>query len=107
MPNLVAWGLPIVELVVVVLLFIPKTRMKGIIASLALMLAFTIYLVYMLSFTTKLPCTCGGMLQKLSWPQHLVFNIVFILLAITALILERRNSRNVIGRSQRFQQAHG
>jgi putative oxidoreductase len=55
--NLVAWGLPIVELFVALLLFIPATRLKGFFASLILMTGFTLYLIYMLLFTPNLPCT--------------------------------------------------
>jgi putative oxidoreductase len=89
--ELVAWGLPITELAVVLLLIIPRTRIAGLIASIGLMSVFTIYLSYMLIYAPKLPCTCGGMLQQLTWPQHLVFNIVFILLGVAAYWLSRTN----------------
>jgi hypothetical protein len=91
-PTAVAWGLPLIELFVAALLFIPKTRLRGLYASLILMTGFTAYLSYMLVFTPKLPCTCGGLLQKLSWPQHLIFNILFVLLSIIAIRLRRRNN---------------
>jgi putative oxidoreductase len=88
--ELVAWGLPVTESIIVLLLFLPKTKRIGLICSLIMMSAFTLYLGYMLIFTPKLPCTCGGMLQQLSWPQHLMFNLVFILLAIWGLQLYKR-----------------
>jgi len=86
----IAWGLPAVELVTASLLFIPRLKLAGLYASLGLMSAFTVYLGYMLIFTPKLPCTCGGMLQKLSWPQHLIFNLLFILLAASAIRLKTK-----------------
>ena len=89
-PVLVAWGLPLVETIVALLLFLPRTRLYGLYASLILMASFTIYLAYMLLFTPKLPCTCGGLLQKLSWPQHLVFNIIFFSLALWGILLQRK-----------------
>jgi putative oxidoreductase len=73
--DFVAWSLPISELVIALFLFIPRLRLLGLYGALALMTAFTAYLAYMLSFTTKLPCTCGGFLKELGWPQHLIFNI--------------------------------
>ena len=88
--NLIAYGLPVIEVIVSLLLFIPKTRKAGLYGSLILMSSFTLYLVYMLSFTTKLPCTCGGMLQKMSWPQHLAFNIVCVILALAGIWLSRK-----------------
>ncbi|MEJ0106741.1 MAG: MauE/DoxX family redox-associated membrane protein [Bacteroidota bacterium] len=57
---IIAWGLPIVEIIVVVLLFMPRTRLLGLYSSLLLMTAFTLYLIYMLAFTDKRGCTCGG-----------------------------------------------
>lgn len=89
-PTLIAWGLPVIELMVSVLLFIPKTRKVGLYSSLFLMIGFTSYLIYMLTFTTQLPCTCGGMLKELSWGQHLIFNIFFITLGVLGIRLYKR-----------------
>jgi len=89
-PQVIAWGLPITELLIALFLFFPRTKLLGIYSSLAMMTAFTIYLGYMLVFTPKLPCTCGGMLQKLSWPQHFIFNIFFVFLAIVACWLYKK-----------------
>lgn len=88
--ELVAWGLPITESVIALLLFLPRTKLIGLYSSLIMMATFTIYLAYMLKFTPKLPCTCGGMLQKLSWPQHFVFNIFFLLLSIIGIWLSKK-----------------
>lgn len=90
--SLVATGLPVTELVVSALLFIPRTRRIGLWASLVLMSLFTVYLVYMLLFTPKLPCTCGGLLEKLSWPQHLLFNLFCILLALVGIANQPRST---------------
>lgn len=95
MPTLVAWTLPIAELLVALWLFIPRLRLLGLYSSLALMTAFTLYLGYMLTFTTERPCTCGGMLQQLSWSQHLIFNIFFIVLALAAIRLHNRKKSDL------------
>jgi hypothetical protein len=105
-PNFAAWSVPIVELLVVVLLFFPRTKLLGLYASLGLMTAFTLYLAYMLSNVTKMPCTCGGMLQAMTWPQHIIFNIFFIVLAITAIILKRKKHQDTDNMPRRFQHAH-
>lgn len=92
--NTIAWGLPIVELIVSLLLLIPATRLKGLYAALVLMSGFTLYLIYMLSFAENLPCTCGGMLQKLSWPQHLILNVIFIILSLLGIRLMKKRTTN-------------
>lgn len=87
---LASWAVPITELLVTMLLFIPKTRLKGLQASFVLMMLFTLYIGYMLAFTQLKVCTCGGMLQALNWWQHLLFNIGCILLAATAIKLYKK-----------------
>lgn len=85
----IAWVLPIGELLLAAALVIPATRLLGLYASSILLIVFTLYLVYMLSFSTHLPCTCGGIISTLSWKQHVGFNTVFILLAAGGIWLER------------------
>jgi len=91
---LFTWSLPLVELVVAILLYNASTVRLGLYLSLALMTAFTIYIAYMLAYTPKLPCSCGGVLKFMTWEQHLVFNIFFILLAIIGIWLYRKQRSN-------------
>lgn len=88
--GIIAWLLPTTELMIVVLLFIPATRLKGLYASFILITLFTIYLLYMIEFTPHLPCNCGGVLKLLTWKQHIFFNVFFILLSLAGIILHKR-----------------
>lgn len=72
----VAIGIPLAEIILVILLFIPKYRLAGLWGSLLLMMAFTAYIGISLWVAAKLPCACGGVLSQLTWKQHLIFNIV-------------------------------
>lgn len=94
--SLVAHGLPILEFLLVVLLVVPRWRLKGFYASNGLMIAFTLYIIALMSFNDQLPCSCGGVLAALSWGQHIVFNSVFIVLGITGVILEKKVRRSSI-----------
>jgi len=89
----IAWALPLVEFAVAVALFIPAWRLWGLYASSVLMLLFTGYIAALLSFSEELPCSCGGILQEMSWQQHLVFNITFTVLSIVSAILERKRRK--------------
>ncbi len=89
--GVVAWLLPVTELVIVGLLFIPSLRLKGLYASFILISLFTLYLIYMIIFTPDLPCQCGGVLKLLTWPEHIFFNLFFILLSLTGILLYKRN----------------
>lgn len=88
--SIISWMLPAVELITVILLFIPAIRWAGLYLSLALMLIFTSYIAFMLFSSYDLPCSCGGVLKNLSWKDHLIMNIILTMLAALAVILEIR-----------------
>ena len=88
--SIIAWLLPLTEFVISILLFIPPWRLKGLYASLVMMLLFTLYIIAIMSFNEELPCSCGGIIELLSWQGHLVFNSIFIILAIIGILFERR-----------------
>ena len=79
----ISWFIPSIETSIALLLLFPASRLIGLYASFFLLLAFTGYVAYMIMFIPQLPCSCGGIIQKLSWNQHLVLNI--FLTALTAL----------------------
>lgn len=88
--GVIAWLIPLSELLVVAMLLIPGNLMRGFFLSTLLLSLFTIYLFIMLLIKhDKLPCSCGGVLKYLSWGQHILFNIVFILLALAGIWTEK------------------
>lgn len=93
----VALLLPGLELVMVILLVVPRWRLKGLYACLVLMIAFTAYIIAMFIFAKDMPCSCGGLIQELSWKQHLIFNSLFILLNAWAIILFKRAKKEQLG----------
>ncbi len=67
----------VVELGICVLLMLPRWRELGFYLFTALMVVFTFYILAILKWSPYLPCSCGGVLEKLGWEEHLVFNVVF------------------------------
>ncbi len=93
----VAWAVPFTELAISVLLIFSGTHMIGLIASFTMMSAFTIYITVILSFTQRIPCSCGGILEDMTWVQHLTFNIGFVLIAITGIaLLDKERKANTL-----------
>ena len=90
--GLLAWLIPSAELLTVVLLVTPPLRIWGFLAAFSLMLAFTIYvaLVYGNAFG-RVPCSCGGVIESMSWGAHLLFNVVFTIISFAGLTLEHRH----------------
>jgi len=88
-PQTVALVVPMVEIAVSCLLYFSVTRRIGLYAALLLITVFTVYLILMLmNNAADLPCTCGGVLKNMTWKQHIVFNISFVFLALSAIRLE-------------------
>ncbi|MDB5200847.1 MAG: hypothetical protein JWQ27_256 [Ferruginibacter sp.] len=78
-------AVPVVELVVAAMLLTVTYRRAGFVSSLLLMASFTGYIAYMIVFIPHLPCSCGGILQQLSWRNHLLFNAVLTIWIALAL----------------------
>ncbi|SIT96077.1 hypothetical protein SAMN05660493_00749 [Epilithonimonas bovis DSM 19482] len=83
--GVVSYGVIALELLISLLLLVPKTRKAALYASFGLMAAFTVYIYLILNYSDFVPCSCGGILEKLGWKEHLFFNIIMVGLACTAL----------------------
>jgi uncharacterized membrane protein YphA (DoxX/SURF4 family) len=97
--------LPLLEFATTVLLIVPRWRLKGFYISAGLMTIFTIYVIALLTFSKELPCSCGGIISELSWVQHIVFNSIFILMVIIAILLEKKIEKNNYQQSTSIAQA--
>jgi putative oxidoreductase len=84
--DVLVYALPALELLAVCLLLFRRTQMAGLLLSLYLMLAFTGYIVLaLLHFWDRVPCSCGGILSRMTWGSHLAFNLVFTAIALAAI----------------------
>jgi len=83
----IAWLIPVSEIIIATLLLIPRTVKYGLIAFTSLMTLFTSYLIAVMLSNQELPCSCGGVIQSMSWPQHIWFNLAFIVLGTTAIFI--------------------
>lgn len=83
----VAFGVPFLEFLIVFLLAFPKWRLLGLYAAFSLMVLFSTYIVVILNFSSFVPCSCGGILENMSWTQHLVFNILFVVLSLIGIYI--------------------
>jgi hypothetical protein len=76
-----------VEFLTAILLQFKATARVGFYFSSFLMLMFTLYMGTLYFFYTNIPCSCGGILGKMPYPVHIVFNLVFTILSFTGAIL--------------------
>lgn len=86
-----AWVVPIVEIMISILLVTSRFRLLGLYLSFSLMVLFTAYIAMILTLADYVPCSCGGVLEAMSWGQHLWFNGSFVLLSIVGIFLDTAN----------------
>jgi hypothetical protein len=89
----ISWLVLIVEGLAVLLLLFKQSRLSGLYLSFFLMFSFSAYIFSMIRFSHTLPCSCGGIISQLNWQQHLVFNIVFTVLAMIGIVCQSRPTR--------------
>ena len=91
------WAVPLAELVTAGLLVIKPLRLIGLCCALLLMTGFTLYVALVLFHAfDRVPCSCGGIMESLSWEGHLIVNALFWLMALTGIVLEVRNKSGAI-----------
>ncbi|MDR3716762.1 MAG: hypothetical protein P4L51_28475 [Puia sp.] len=86
----VAWALPTGEILVCLALIYPPTRLLGLSGALTLMSLFSLYIYIMLHYSYYTPCSCGGVLSLMGWTTHLYFNLFFVALCITGIVIYPR-----------------
>jgi uncharacterized membrane protein YphA (DoxX/SURF4 family) len=85
------WLVPVAEVVVSVMLAVPTFKLTGLYLSFSLLVMFSAYITTIKWFSDYVPCSCGGVLQHMSWGTHLVFNIFFVILSASAILVHPNN----------------
>ncbi|SDF80831.1 hypothetical protein SAMN05216464_1341 [Mucilaginibacter pineti] len=92
--NILVWAIPVTEIIVAIVLLYPKTRIMGLFLALTLMFLFTGYIILVLAhYFRVVPCSCGGILEHMTYRTHIVFNIFFLLLSLSGIIIYYRERR--------------
>jgi hypothetical protein len=94
--NYLIWLVPAIELLITVFLFISATRILGLYASMILLFLFTAYILWVLNFSPRVPCSCGGVIQTLSWKGHIILNTAFLILTVTGIVFQHGIKKNAL-----------
>lgn len=103
--SFISGSVIVIELIAAVLLMFTQTRSVGLYISLSLMSMFSVYIFIILNYSSFIPCSCGGILEKMDWNSHLIFNLFFVALAVTAILLQstlRKNGNQALKRRRNF-----
>lgn len=85
---------PVLEIVCGIAIFFNRTKKAALYTSLLLFFIFTIYLIVLNTFFVDVPCSCGGILGKMSYTVHIIFNIAFILLLLLAIRFYEKDNKD-------------
>jgi len=80
------------EILIALFLMFGKYRLRAMCVSFVMLFVFTVYILFIKKFAKMLPCACGGIIQKLSWNQHLGFNLILMALVLLAIVVHSRQS---------------
>jgi len=80
-------AVPAVELLIAAALLIPRFRYGALLGAFGMMVMFTAYIYIILNYSEFVPCSCGGILEKMGWREHFIFNLVFVVLAVIAVLI--------------------
>ena len=89
-------AVPVAEVTAALLLMFNKTRLAGMYLAYSIMFGFSLYLIMLVwLFNDAIPCACGGILGRMGYTAHIIFNILFTILTLTSIIvLEKTKNRN-------------
>lgn len=93
--HILVWIIPSLEIIVSILIVIPKTLMLGLYCTFGLMSAFTAYIYAILNYSDNIPCSCGGIISSLSWNQHLILNLILIFLDLIAILIQPARNEGI------------
>jgi hypothetical protein len=92
--NVLIYALPPFELVLAALLSFKRSLLAGLYLSAITLLLFTGYVgLAIFGYFAHRPCSCGGILEHLSWTNHLLFNAFFVAINLNAIYLNKRKER--------------
>jgi len=90
--KVLATTLPFLEIIIALALGFTKSRRIALYAYFFLMLAFTLYTgMVVFNFFKNSPCGCGGIINHLSWTWHFIINLIFLILTVIAILLNKRS----------------
>jgi uncharacterized membrane protein YphA (DoxX/SURF4 family) len=93
-----AWLIPSLEITISLLLVFERTRFVALYTSFCLMVIFSAYIIVILNFSEYIPCSCGGILEKMGWKQHFWFNISFVAMGAAAVLFYPNQTKKIIAR---------
>lgn len=81
--------IPLLEILIIALLLIPKQVAKGWKLNIGLQMMLSGYLLLLISESSGPPCGCGGIFPMLDIHQHLYLQIFLLILSLISLVMNQ------------------
>ena len=81
---------PIGELLIAITLVYPKSRTIGKYLSCFALTLFSLYLIALNNLDDFVPCSCGGLFEKLTFNQHIILNLILWGLSVILVFTDKR-----------------
>ncbi len=91
--NFLLYFIPVIEIVTIFFLISDK-YITGFYMSLLLMLTFTMYLIALNNFSFYKGCSCGGIFNEMSYFEHIVVNLLFIVISLVSILMNTEKPSN-------------
>ena len=86
----VSYLIPILETIIAVLMLFDKSKIKALIGFFILLVMFTIYIALFWIMDVERPCSCGGLIAKLSFNMHFILNLFLLLISAYSILLFKK-----------------
>ncbi|MCD9855767.1 hypothetical protein LUD75_13670 [Epilithonimonas sp. JDS] len=99
-PAIIGFLVIFVELVTAILLIFRGSRLLGLYGALGIMSVFSVYIYLIVNYSESIPCSCGGILERMDWNTHLLFNLFCVIMATAAIATKPKgNKQKILGLS--------
>jgi len=82
------WFIPTIELLIACMLLIKPLLLKGLYACFFLTTLFTIYIIILSNIDNEIPCSCGGLLEKIPHAFHIIINLSLTTISLIGIYIE-------------------
>lgn len=94
MADILWWGIPLIQILLVLLLLYRPAQRWAIMLSTVLIASFSLYLVLgVTGVFGQVPCSCAGILASNNHWIHVAFNSPFLIIGIISWVLPNRYPR--------------
>lgn len=92
---LFSYTIPFIEITIAMCILFNIKKSVFLYISFFVLIIFTIYLIALNEYSLFNGCSCGGIFENLTYFQHIIVNLTFIIFNFLAIVLSRLNNKRI------------